>query len=150
MKYNFQIFELANDNVVVTIKRMHFSCSKIVGITLANSEFSNWKLFLCYSSFRDAHIVELISDFVTNFQDGEANSSKPRIDMDTMFSQKLALDPGLHFRPCFKISTSWFFAKSFGKNWVFSTFDPMTQNRDRIQSPWFHNLYMGSIGYILA
>ena len=33
-----------------------------------------------------------------NFQKSEANFSKPRIEMDTMFSIKVTQDPTLHFR----------------------------------------------------
>ena len=66
-----------------------------------------------------------ISSHLPTFQSFEAIFSKPRIDMDTIFSIKVAQDPRLHFRKKIKkISFMVLF--------------------------WFRKLYKHFIAYILA
>ena len=60
-------------------------------------------------------------------QTGAANFSKPRIDMDTMFSLKVAQDPQVHFR--LKKLKKFSFVKTFFRKQrnfsVFFIFDPL-------------------------
>ena len=77
--------------------------------------------------------------------------------MDTMFSQKVAQDPRLHFRGK-KLSKNqlhgFFLKRFFEKNAIFDCFFciryPISQNRDQIQTPWFRNLHKHFIGNILT
>ena len=59
-----------------------------------------------------------------NFQTCEANLSKPRIDINTMFSLKVAQDPMLLFavRKFVKIRLYVFLQRSFEKPQFFSVF----------------------------
>ena len=84
-------------------------------------------------ALRDAHMVTFffsqISWHVPIFQTCEANFSKPRTDMDTMFSLKVAQDPRLHFRrkkfSKEKFGFMGFFQKKFWKNAIFDNFSSL-------------------------
>ena len=78
-----------------------------------------------------------ISWHLPTFQTYEAIFSKPRIDMDTMFSLKVAQDPRLHVRQKMfrKNSASWVFWKKFLKKLDFSVFfffDPLYHRTETI------------------
>ena len=92
--------------------------------------FSFWGTSFARCPYGDVFFSQ-ISWHVPIFQTCVANFSKPRTDMVTMFSLKVAQDPRLHFRRkkfSKKIRLHGFFSKEIFKKryfWLFFIFDPL-------------------------